>query len=386
MLRTTTFNQRDFKRLGIEILMKNGFEVEVWDLTNIVYPDVTKNYTPPDSINWSGCKKFGDKIQALNKLKALNLNTFFIPLFFYSLKFYPIYKAVSDSDAQYAAFMPNALPFVDNYRSNNKLKKLLSNFKKSPKELYKKLINRSFGSIPFRWLGIKPIRLILAGGSRSISYPGPIDNSTETLWAHTLDYDLYLEGKNRHSTEQPIAVFLDEYVPFHMDYIYSEIKPPISADRYYPLLNKFFKLIEDQIGLEVVIAAHPRSHYKSQPDCFQGRKWVRGQTVKLVKESRLVLAHSSTAVNFANLFYKPVIFLTSSEMDKSFQGPLIRAMAKCYGKKPIFMDEDSNLDWESKLRVNKSYYDNYREAYIKRESSEDLSFWQIVANRLKQGF
>ena len=29
----TRFNKRDYDRFGIEILKKNGFEVEVWDFT-----------------------------------------------------------------------------------------------------------------------------------------------------------------------------------------------------------------------------------------------------------------------------------------------------------------------------------------------------------------
>jgi len=377
------FNLRDYQRFGIELLEQNGFDVEVWDLTNILYPNLAKNYSPPDSIDWSGCKIFNDKNHALNKLRNLRPDTFIILLFHYNPGSYFIYKAISDNNAKYATFMANALPFVEN---NNKLQSFLFKFKGLRKEPMKKLINYVFRKAPFYCLGIKPVRLILAGGKESLKYPEPINGTTETLWAHTLDYDLYLEERNAHSAEQPIAVFIDEYVPFHPDHIYMGIKPPISARRYYPLLNKFFKLIEDQLGFEVIIAAHPRSHYKSQPDCFQGRTWIRGQTARLVKENRLVLTHSSTAVNFVNLFYKPVIFLTSYEMDKSSQGPLIRAMAKCYGKKPIFMDEDSNLDWESELRVNRFHYDNYREAYIKREGSEDLPFWQIVANRLKQGF
>ena len=36
------------------------------------------------------------------------------------------------------------------------------------------------------------------------------------------------------------------------------------------------------------------------------------------------------------------------------------------------------------LLVDEKVYDTYRNLYIKRDDSEDLLFWQIVANRLKE--
>jgi len=383
-LTISPFNKRDFKRFGIELLMKNGFEVEVWDLTNILFPEVAKNYILPDPIRWSGCKVFPNKIYALNSLASLDCHTFIIPFFHYNKDFYHIYKAISISEAKYASFVAGVIPPAENKR---KLGKILHNFKKLGKKPFKKITNYVFRKIPFHWLGIKPASLILAGGEKSIiAYDDPYDSSTEVLWVHTFDYDLYLKEKNILSTDSSIAVFLDEYLPFHPDFIYMNVRPPISYIKYYPFLNKFFSLVERKLGFKVVIAAHPRSYYENHPDYFGGRKWIRGQTIKLVKESKLVLAHSSTALNFANLFYKPVIFLTCSELDKSLQGPFIRAMAKWFGKKPIFMDKYNDIDWDFELTVSKSHYDNYREAYIKAARSKDLPFWQIVANRLKKGF
>jgi hypothetical protein len=200
-----------------------------------------------------------------------------------------------------------------------------------------------------------------------------------------MDYDIYLKEKDKAFTTQPLAVLLDECVPFHPDYRYKWKKPPISAEKYFHLLNNFFKRIENELGFEVIIAAHPRSRYEDHPGCFKGRKWQRGRTISLVKESSLVLAHNSTSLSFANLFNKPVIFLTSSEMDKSWQGSFIRAKSEWFGKKPIFMDGNSPVDWKQELKINRNRYQEYREAYIKTDSSPDLPFWQIVADRLKKG-
>ena len=381
------FNQRDFQRFGVELLLENGFNVGVWDLSNILNPHLTKNYQPPDPIDWPGCKIFNNKKVALEKMRNLPSATFIINFISYSPKSYCVYRAISASQAEYAVFMAGAIPSP--FMGISKRGRILSYLKRPGKVSGGKLVNYianySFYHSPFTWLGLKPASLILAGGKECLVYPYPVNKSTEILWAHTLDYDLYLKEKNVPATERPIAVFLDEYLPFHPDYIYAGIQAPITADGYYPLLNRFFSLAERELGLKVVIAAHPRSHYEKPPDYFEGREWVRGKTIRLVRESRLVLAHASTALSFANLFHKPVMFLTSSDLDKSSLGPLIRVMANWFGKNPICMDGDTIIDWAQELTVNSGHYEHYRQAYIKTEHSEDLPFWQIVANKLRKG-
>lgn len=377
------FNQRDFERFGIELLLENDFDVEVWDLSEVLSPLLVKHYKLPDPINWQHCKVFTNKKHALKELKNIPPDTFIINLIGYSLKSYWLYRALSASQAGYAVHMSNALPFIEIDRklillylrklNNVRWTKLLS--------LMKKVVNHSFYQVPFTLLGIKPASLILAGGEQCLKYPYPTDKTTEVLWAHTLDYDIYLKEREIPFTERHIAVFLDEYLPFHPDCIES---PIINADKYYPVLNKFFSRVEQELGLEVVIAAHPRSQYEKHPDYFEGREWVRGKTVRLVKESQLVLTHSSTALNFANLFCKPVVFLTSHDLDKDRHGPFIKLMANWFGKEPIFIDRDININWERELTVSVSSYDSYLRAYIKTDHSEDFPFWQIVANRLKK--
>ena len=378
------FNLRDYQRFGIEILQQNDFKVEVWDITPILLPIFYNSYTPPDSFDYEGLTLFSKKNELYSKISVLENSDFVINIIPYNFESLWIYRVLSKSEADYAVFMANALPSISNEKLKVLicLKKIKKLFKLSPKKVWGLFLSR----IPFRWFGVESAKICLAGGEKCLVYHYPTDVNTEVLWAHTLDHDLYLKERNNPSVERPIAVFLDELIPFHPDYIVAGIKPYIAPERYYFLLNKFFKLIENQLGLEVIIAAHPRSHYENYPDYFEGRKCIRGQSVKLVRESKLILSHSSTALSFANLFYRPVVFITSSELNRGYQGPFIKEMAKRFGKKPIFIDKDNNIDWEFELTVNKNHYNNYRRDYIKTKHSEDLPFWQIVANRLKEGF
>jgi len=340
----SSFNLRDYQRFGIEILKRNNFKVEVWDITPILRPVFYNNYSPPDQFNYEGLTLFHKKNELYSKISVLKNSAFVMNIVPYNFKSLWIYKGLSKSEADYAVFMANALPSINNgkLKALIYLKKIKKLFKLSPKKIWEILFPR----LSFWWFGVKSAKIVLAGGEKCLVYHYPTGTNTEILWTHTLDYDLYLKEKNNLFSKRPIAVFIDQYLPFHPDNINAWVKPSISPDKYHSLLNKFFKLIEDQLGLKVIIAAHPRSNYENHPNYFKGRKCIRGQSVKLIRESKLVLSHSSTALNFANLFYKPVVLLT----------------------------------------VSKNHYNNYRRDYIKTKHSKDLPFWQIVANRLKEGF
>jgi hypothetical protein len=212
-----------------------------------------------------------------------------------------------------------------------------------------------------------------------------VGSRTETLWIHANDYDLYLKCKQEMTggLEENIGVFLDEYMPFHPDYLYLGIDAPYTPDEYYPPLRSFFDLVEKAYDVRIVIAAHPRSKYEDHPDYFGGREVLRGKTIELIQRSRFVLLHCSTAVNFAVLFKKPCIFVTTNLMQERFHGPSIRKMAALLGKTPIVVDNGYVGEIEKELNVDESAYRSYRNAYIKRDGTDEKPFWQIFSDRIK---
>jgi hypothetical protein len=381
------FCKRDFERFGVQMLLDNGFEVEVWDFASILNKELVKKYASPDFVNWPGHRTFSDKREALKKIKAMDKSTFAILHLPYRPQQYPFFRAISASAARYAIYNANAFP--PDPKKDDGLSKLRSEIKQPLSKIQKKLIDYIFIRTPFNWLGVRPADLFLAGGEGTLRYTGPVDKSTEALWMHTMDYDVYLKERSADFTERPIAVFLDGYIPFHPDEVAQGVPPLLSADRYYPMVNRFLRFVEDRLGLEVIIAAHPRSDYETHPDYFERRKCVKGQTFKLVRECRLVMAHASTALTFTNLFYKPLVLLTSRELDKTVLATKIRIMAGWFGKDPIYMDDIdgySKIDWEKELIVDKSVYDRYRQSYIKKDGSPDVMQGQILVERLKKGF
>jgi len=373
------FNQRDYERFGIEVFLRDGFEVFVWDFTPFLHTEVYRKVKVPDPINYEHHRQFLTKKEALAAIGKEFDSSFAVSFIGYNFESFPIYKILSKKKVPYSVFMANALPSViQKHQPGGIIKKIL-------RATHKKLINYDFVSIPHRYLGIADACFNLAGGEYSNHYKYPVGPKTKTLWLHTLDYDIYLKERNKLvEPKKNMGVFLDEYLPFHPDFIHMQEKPYCTAEEYYPHICKFFDLLEGNYGVRINIAAHPRSRYEELPDYFGGRSVIRGQTVNMVRESEFVIAHCSTALNFAVLYNKPVVFITTEKLEQSPMGPFIKLMASWFGKLPININNPIEIDWDKELTIDKKAYSKYKNCYIKKNGSEDIPFWQGVSNKIKE--
>lgn len=373
------FGQRDYNRYGIEILQKNGFEVEVWDFTSFLQPKVYREIKVPDPISWEKCIIFLTCDKAISAILKLASNCFVVCMISYEFNSFLIYKALSKINIPYCVFMANALPPVSRKKSFieslNGLKNITSI----------NIINILFKLLPYRFFGILPATFILAGGMKSNYYSFPVSDRTETLWMHTMDYDIFLkESRSLLLTDSKMGVFLDEFIPFHPDNLYVGKSAYLLPEEYYPILCRFFDIIEHTYNIQIVIAAHPRSDYDKRPDYFNGRLVVKGKTAELIRKSKLVLSHLSTSINFAVLFHKPVIYITSNRLQQSYWGQYIDVMSSQFGKKPVNMDNPGEVNWEEELSIDERAYANYKMNYIKKDGSVELPFWLIFSNRIKE--
>jgi hypothetical protein len=232
--------------------------------------------------------------------------------------------------------------------------------------------------------------LILAGGSQTlVKYNPPIGKKTKIIWGHTLDYDLYLNDSLKPSKNElkgkKYAVFLDQYLPFAPDLVYMGVNSPLTPKQYYYSLCNFFNRVEKETGLNIIIAAHPRSKYEEHQSYFEGREIVRGRTIELIRDSDLVLMHYSASLSFAVLYNKPILFFATGEMEKcTSEVKKICAYSSELNKQFINIDVIYKIDWDKELTVDKETYANYKEKYLKRKGTEEKPFWQIVADEVKR--
>jgi len=372
---SSPFNDRDYERFGIEIVQKNGYEVEVWDFSPFLNPERFKNSSESSRNIFKKYRVFPDRKDAIFQIRTLGNDCLIIPIISYSYESYPIYRALTKNKLSYCLLI-YSFPTLDFTTSNNLLRRIQA-------VTFKKIFNIVFNSIPYSIVGVGPAQILLSlGGKIDLNKLNlPITKKTNILFSHYFDYDLYLkEIQKPLFLDKKRCVYLDSFLPFHPD---ADSKQIISPDKYYQPLCAFFDFLEKEYHVKIIIAAHPRSDYETRIDYFGGRKVVKGKTAELVRNSGVVMAHESASISFAILFKKPLIFVTFDELSGTINGKTINFMASFLDKKPINLSGNFKIDWDKEMIINEEAYRNYRNKYIKEEKIEDLPIWQSFVNHLK---
>ncbi len=373
LLLSSPFNQKDKERFGVECLAQNGFEVEVWDFTPFLNP---WRWQRSQLFNNSTCeiyRIFSDQRTAFASISGLRKDCLIVCIINFAYETCSLYRIISKCDVRYCLISYNYISF-DMKPNRNIFKRLAS-------VSFQKLRGYLFLKIPYKFLCVSPAAIVLMLGGKLDLAGLPVDSATRIVRSHYFDYDIYLkelqkpvEGKER------IAVFLDNFIPFHPDWGSAGNLDPVE---YYALLCKFFDLLEKKYGVRIVIAAHPRSTYEELPDYFNGRAVIKDRTVELVRHSEFVVVHHSASISFAVLFSKPLVFITTDKLHQTEVAKIIDFMALAFNKTPINLDQDLKENMDEELIVDESVYQKYVATYIKPKGTEDLPIWQAFSNDLK---
>lgn len=374
------FRQFDYEHYGIERLLQNGFEVEVWDFTKFLFPHIIQ-FSQDDLLENNKIIRFTSLARALIAIDNLTQEDFIIFHIGFQPKHINIYRQVSKTKTYYLVTKLSNIP-------NDTSHKKIAYFKKISRTLLhpRNVLNFIYSKIPFKFWGIRGADFVIVAGTNSKSNCYPIDKNTEVILAHTYEYDLYLNNQvsqNMFNMEN-YCVFIDENLPFHVDFMYEGNVAPVQPDEYFVKLEKFFKDIETTYNLEVIIAAHPRTNISIYKKHFNERLISKGRTMELIKHSSIVLAHYSTAILFAVLFNKKIIFITMSSFPETEVNSYIIRYANELGEIPLNLDKDYKKNLNKKLSINSEKYISYIEHYVKQKDTPQKLSTQILADRLKQ--
>lgn len=231
-----------------------------------------------------------------------------------------------------------------------------------------------------------PPDLVLGSGSYTMRDVAP---GVPIIWAHSFDFE---KAKN----EQRVGlvdggtgtVFLDQNLGYHPDQLHSGLKSPVDADRYYAALLASFDRIEGVLRYPITIAIHPKSSFDDPIAIFGHRPTIRMSTQALIRSSELVVCHASASLSYAVIWRKPVLFMTSDELEKCDYKVHIDEMARIL-QRPIFNIDrfhevtDEELQLAINLPVDESAYSKYEEEFIRSSTSPDGHLWEIFADGMK---
>lgn|GEM_PF-4537595 len=248
-----------------------------------------------------------------------------------------------------------------------------------PNQLIKNIFHKIINEI------CKPNFYVCAGKK---SVPKIKSTSAVIIKAHSFDYEKQEKSLKKIKAKlKNKIIFLDEDMCFHPDYEYVNSKPHLEPETYFEQLQNTFTKIERRFNQKVVIAEHPRARYseKEKKIFFGRRDVVANQTENLVKNCRLILAHTSTSLSFAVFHRKPVFLLSNSELSGSeLFGESILAFSKALDAPIVYMDNLGERSLETlKPLVNKHKYDQYKNDYIRENHlTYKEPLWEIISKNV----
>ena len=197
---------------------------------------------------------------------------------------------------------------------------------------------------------------------------------------HSLDYSNYLLEKNKNLNKinkKKYIVYIDNSLPYFAgDYPAENRKlPKIDANKWYKELNLFFDKLENFFKAKVIIVPHskykiPALKNKNINPYFCNRTTDNSYNAiaKLTPKSLFVISQGSTALSYAIISYKPVLFIYSSKFPKEWNQRRemkdLFAQAKYIGVKPIDIAFVKKRKIIKNLKVKKDKYNFYKFNYL----------------------
>ena len=378
----SAFTKRDYDRYGVELLLNEGFNYEVWDFTKLLYPNI---YFPYDYIKFDCLIEIESKAIALKLLNSLNEYDIVLNNLRVNRHTLYVFKHITKNKILYGKSFIGGIPSCIEEKKRNKIKnklRLISNPDNLKDYVFNKIIKK------FHY--IKPYDFIIVGGEKTkkTKVNNLFANNTEVINAGAFDYNFFLkerEKKNNNNKYQYIA-YIDTYFPYHPDFKRSGKDYSFYANEWRAKLLYFFNWIEDISKLKIIIAAHPKSHYEKYKGYFESRKIIKGDTLEIIKNSEFCITTNSTATNFTIFFNKPVLFITTKIYENIFRGldasPYV--FANSFGTDPIFIDEKLDIDLKKYLHLNYRARADYMNDYIIKDGTPEMNSWLIFAKFLKE--
>jgi hypothetical protein len=362
-----------YEALCIGIFKKNGLEIEIIDLNKLFF-----NYDAPKIKQYN--------IVTINSYKELEEyftknnkeTTLFNIQFNYETRFYKFFRLLTKYKLKISKFDIGYLP-------EPKFNNIKIHFK-NPFWLLRRVFEKIFDKIIFK-VKLIDIRYRVRFVAGKKAYDLAMQKNTPiVLSINYIDYEKFLDFRENNVLPKinfkKYFVFLDSYLHKHEDAQFLATYQDFSAERYLETLNKLFDYLEKRYGVNVVIAAHPKSNYINNE--FKHRLVIKNDTVNLVKYCNGLISHWSTSISFAVLFYKPLIISYTHDIVRCFNGGYLYAcaFAKELGCELINLDRKYMLFVPNK--ANKEAYDLYKYNYLTSKESENYTNEEIITEWLKK--
>lgn len=341
----------------IDHLIANGFEIEFWDMSTVFKVDIGRIADP------THVRKLESRSSVRELIKNNQFATFVL-LFALEYRFLWIYRLLTEHKCKLFFFSSGHFPSI----KKNIFHEILD-VMNNPKNIYKKIVLSAVNRMKM----VKNFDVVLFDANRAKEKsPG----ANQYVAINSLEFETYCDLSSASTSTQAFEgipyqkyiVFLDSCLPFNSDPKrngYQNVDP----ERYRIGITNLFDQLEHNLGIKVIIAAHPKSEYSSE--YFENRPIIKWKTAQLVMRANFVISHYSTATNYAVLWKKPIIFICSDDFSRipraRYRMLITSGMAKELNM-PLY-NMDHLPEKISFSDVNDKVYDQYREKYVTLNTS-----------------
>lgn len=353
------FTKRRKEIFMIDKFIDAGYNVEVWDISNIVYPGISYS----DEQNEHYVKKINSIEELNDRLGSCDVkNKIFILECFNEWKNRKIFKALSD----FGCYTMKLDLFANTLLKESKYNKIKRLFSKS----FKQIVMTKIWAIMY---------LIYNKIHKVHQYDRIISSSSVTYRTDKInhpDFELFVKEKNdAPEIDGKYIVFCDIFFPEHPDLLSFYRKRP-DTQKYRKCLTDFFDYLEKKYNMPVVIAAHPKSDYKGNE--FGDRKIIKYRTGNLVINSAMVLQHFSNSVSYCILADKPVIFFITEDMKMLKQSvQYMELLCDTLGKSVFNINKDEYEKIDA-TPIKDEYRKDYIYTYLTSKETECKSNFEIL--------
>lgn len=342
----------DFPRkFFVQEFTSAGLEVHYWNVGPLMNYNVAFR-SSTEGLQYEQISGFGELRRRVREMRA---RAVFVPQITRNMDSYLVYLLVHLLDVKTAFFARGYLPHISESRSVGQSLRTLFSGKGMPAISRARIMNIIFRFLP------RPVEYDVTFTAGEIAERLHKAETRKTVPVHHPDLDLIFSQKKKPKQENKL-VFLDDYLTDHPDFRLTGAAT-IGAEEYHKSLCDFFNRVEQAFDSEVVIAAHPKADYLS--DTFGGRRVVFDGTVDLVRNTRLVLAHFSTAISFAVVYGKPMFLLTSTAIERTYpsQSQQLQATAALLGS-PVYRLDAGDAQSMVEPQVSAEKYQAFRTTFL----------------------
>ena len=367
------FIERDFDRFDLQYYFDNNVDIEIWDITQFANSNFLRLIKPKDEIKKNYVKKFKSINDIENALRSIdNTKTLFAAEITFDIRTISIFKLFSKYKIKYFVNSGTFVTSDPRYNKKNILKRFKLLFKKEIGTIINYLQNlllRIFGP---RFFGVSDVPIYFKEAEiaeqREDLNRKIIGKNTKIILSHPKDYDTYLKCKKQNSDQYKCdAVLIDQMIGFHNDNI--RVGEKQNPEEWYKSLKIFFNYLKKNYSIDTTICAHPRSNGEIN-NFISDYPIIKNKTPDLIKNCSFVICQNTSAVTFAALFNKPMIFIYNHIEMKNKSSKIDHAgrvdfFASFFKKKPISIENLKNLDLKKELKIDQKSYQDFIKKYIK---------------------